>query len=192
MMRFVFPVLLSVMIAMLFVSFYARWPAPLSFSTSESDLPKPSRPNPLQVLSAPPAPVPDVAPEPKLDAVAATPAPAPDEIPEPKLDAVAATPAPAPDETPEPKLDAVAATPAPAPDETPEPKLDAAPKAQLAPEVLPKVKPAAGSARAEAPPKKKRVTATGPTGAAGALTGREPALPRDRDFGQAAGESPPQ
>ena len=153
-MRFVFPVLISVMIAMLFVSFYARWPAPLSFSTSESDLPKPSRPNPLQVLSAPPAPAPDV--------------------------------------TPEPKLDAVAATPAPAPDETPEPKFDAAPKAQLASEVLPKVKPAAGSARAEAPPKKKRVTATGPTGAAGALTGREPALPRDRDFGQAAGESPPQ
>jgi len=179
------------MIAMLFVSFYTRLPPP-PFSTSKSDLPKPSRPNPLQVLSAPPAPVPDVAPEPKLDAVAATPAPAPDEIPEPKLDAVAATPAPAPDETPEPKLDAVAATPAPAPDETPEPKLDAAPKAQLAPEVLPKVKPAAGSARAEAPPKKKRVTATGPTGAAGALTGREPALPRDRDFGQAAGESPPQ
>ena len=75
---------------------------------------------------------------------------------------------------------------------TPEPALDAAPKAQLAPEVLPKVKPAADPARAEVPPKKKRVIATGPTGAAGATTGREPARPRYRDFGQAAGESPPQ
>ena len=107
-----------------------------------------------------------------------------------RLDAVAATPAPAPDVTPEPKLDAVAATPAPTPDVTPEPKLDAAPKARLAPEVLRKVGPAAGPARAEAPPQQKRVTATGPTGAAGATTGREPARPRD--FGQAAGESPPQ
>ena len=77
-MRFVYPVLFSVMIAMLFVSFYARLPSPLPFSTSESDLPKLSRPNPLQVLSAPPAPAPDVTPEPALAAVAATPAPAPD------------------------------------------------------------------------------------------------------------------
>jgi hypothetical protein len=107
-----------------------------------------------------------------------------------RLDAVAATPAPAPDVTPEPKLAAVAATPAPTPDVTPEPKLDAAPKARLAPEVLRKVGPAAGPARAEAPPQKKRVTATGPTGTAGETTGRGPARPRD--FGQAAGESPPQ
>jgi len=152
-MRFVFPVLFSVMIAMLFVSFYARLPPPLPFSTSESDLPKPSRPSPLQVLSAPTAPAPDV--------------------------------------TPEPALAAIAATPAPAPDVTPESALAAAPKAQLAPEVLPKVKPAAGPARAEAPPEKKRVTATGPAGAAGAITGTELARPRDRDFGQAAGEMPP-
>ncbi|MGB8090343.1 MAG: hypothetical protein WCF62_06510 [Pseudolabrys sp.] len=109
-----------------------------------------------------------------------------------RLDAVAATPAPTPDVTPEPKLDAVAATPAPAPDVTPEPKLDAAPKARLAPKVLRKVGPAAGPATAQAPPKKKRVTATGPTGATGATTGREPARPRERDFGQAAGELPPQ
>jgi len=53
---------------------------------------------------------------------------------------VTATAAAARDVTPEPKLAAVAATPAPAPDVTPEPKLDAAPKAQLAPEALPKVK----------------------------------------------------
>jgi len=66
MMRFVFPVLFSVMIAMLFVSFYARLPPPLPFSTSESDLPKPSRPNPLQVLSAPPAPTPDMTSPPVL------------------------------------------------------------------------------------------------------------------------------
>ena len=39
-MRFAFPVLLSVMIAMLFVSFYARWPPPLSFSTSEIRSPR--------------------------------------------------------------------------------------------------------------------------------------------------------
>ncbi|MGC2711998.1 MAG: hypothetical protein WA366_01330 [Pseudolabrys sp.] len=102
------------------------------------------------------------------------------------------SPAPAPDVTPEPKLDAVAATPAPAPDVTPEPKLGAAPKAQSAPDVLRKVEPAAGPARAEAPPKKKRVTATGPTGAAGAITGRERARPPERDFGQSAGELPPQ
>ena len=121
-----------------------------------------------------------------------SPAPAPDVTPEPKLDAVAATPAPAPDVTPKPKLDTVAATPAPAPDVTPEPKLGAAPKAQSAPDVLRKVEPAAGPARAEAPPKKKRVTATGPTGAAGAITGRERARPPERDFGQSAGELPPQ
>ncbi|MGB8039841.1 MAG: hypothetical protein WCF39_17375, partial [Pseudolabrys sp.] len=118
-MRFVFPVLISVMIAMLFVSFYARLPPQLPFSISESDLPKPSRPNPIQVLSTLPAP--DVTPEAAVDAVAATPAPAPDETPEAALDAVAATPAPAPDDALEPALAAVAATPAPAPDVTPEP-----------------------------------------------------------------------
>ncbi len=83
-------------------------------------------------------------------------------------------------------------SPAPAPDVTPEPKLGAAPKAQSAPEVLRKVEPAAGPARAEAPPTKKRVTATGPTRAAGAITGRERARPPERDFGQSAGELPPQ
>lgn len=160
-MRFVFPVLISVMIAMLFVSFYARLPPQLPFSISESDLPKPSRSNPIQVLST---------------------LPAPDVTPEPALAAVAATPAPASDNTPEPALAPVAATPAPAPDETPEPALTAAPK-------VPKVKPAADSARAEAPPKKKRVIASG---AASATIDREPARPRGRDFGQAAGESPPQ
>ena len=185
-MRFVFPAFFAVFIALLFYDIYS-----LSRPLREFDLPKPSRPNALQVLTRKPAPAPDVTPEPALAAIAATPAPAPDVTPEPALDAVAATPAPAPDVTPEPKLDAVAATPAPASDVTPEPNLDAAPKAQLAPEVLPKVKPAAGPARAEAPPKKKRVTATGPTGAAGETTGTELARPRDRDFGQAAGELPP-
>ena len=90
------------MIAMLFVSFYARLPPPLPFSTSESDLPKPSRPSPLQVLSAPTAPAPDVTPKPALAAIAATPAPAPDVTTEPALAAIAATPAPAPDVTPSP------------------------------------------------------------------------------------------
>ena len=244
-MRFVFPALFAMIIALLLVDFYS-----LSRAAREFDLTKYSRPNPLQVVTATPAPAPDETPEPalaavaatpapapdvtpgpKLDAVAATPAPAPDVTPEPalaavaatptpasdvtpepnldaapkaqsapapdvtpgpKLDAVAATPAPAPDVTPEPKLDALAATPAPASDVTPEPNLDAAPKAQSAPKVLRKVEPAAGRARAEAPPKKKRVTVTGPTGAAGAITGRERARPPERDFSQAAGELPPQ
>ena len=144
----------------------------------------------LAAVAATPAPAPDVTAEPALAAVAATPTPAPDVTAEPALAAVAATPAPAPDVTAEPALAAINATPTPAPDVTPEPKLDAAPKAQLTPEVLPKVKPAADPARAEAPPKKERVTATGPTGAAGATTGMEPAS-RVRDFGQAAGELPP-
>ena len=136
----------------------------------------------LDAVAATPVPAPDVTPEPKLDSVTAT--PAPNVTPEPKLDAVATTPAPAPDVTPEPKLDSVTATPAP--DVTPEPKRDAAPKARLAPEVLRKVRPAVGPARAQAPPKKKRATATGPTGAAGATTGTDLARPRERDFGQAA------
>jgi hypothetical protein len=50
-MRFLFPVLVSVMIATLFVSFYARLPPPLPFSTSESDWPKVSRPNPFPATS---------------------------------------------------------------------------------------------------------------------------------------------
>ena len=148
-MRFVFPAVFAVFIALLFYEVYS-----LSHSLSEFDLPNPARPNPLHVLTPTPAPAPDVAPEPKLDAVAATLAPAPD----------------------------VAA----------EPKLGAAPKAQSAPKVLRKVEPAAGRERAEAPPKKKHVTATGPYGAAGAITGRERARPPERDFGQSTGELPPQ
>ena len=50
------------------------------------------------------------------------------------------------------------AAPAPAPDMTSPLVLAAAPKAQSAPEVLAKVEPAARAARAESPPKKKRVT----------------------------------
>jgi hypothetical protein len=52
----------------------------------------------------------------------------------------------------------LAAAPAPAPEMTSPLVLAAAPKAQSAPEVLAKVEPAARAARAEAPPKKKRVT----------------------------------
>ena len=54
----------------------------------------------------------------------------------------------------------LAAAPAAAPDMTSPLVLAAAPKAQSAPEVLAKVEPAARAARAEAPPKKKRVTRT--------------------------------
>ena len=86
MMRFVFPALFAMIIALLFVDFYF-----LSREAREFDLTKYSRPNRLQVVTAIPAPAPDVTPEPKLDAVAATPAPAPDVTLEPKLDAVAAT-----------------------------------------------------------------------------------------------------
>jgi hypothetical protein len=54
-------------------------------------------------------------------------------------------------------IQTLAAVPAPAPDMTSPLVLAAAPKAQSAPEVLAKVEPSP-QARAEAPPKKKRVT----------------------------------
>jgi len=58
---------------------------------------------------------------------------------------------------PDPKQ-ILAAEPAPAPDMTSPLVLAAQPKAQSVPEVLAKVEPAALAARAEAPPRKKRVT----------------------------------
>ena len=60
---------------------------------------------------------------------------------------------------PDPKQ-ILAAVPAPAPDMTSPLVLAAQPKAQSVPEVLAKVEPAALAARAEAPPRKKRVTGT--------------------------------
>jgi hypothetical protein len=57
-------------------------------------------------------------------------------------------------------LQILSSAPAPAPDMTSPLVLAAAPNAQSAPEVLAKVEPAARAARAEAPPKKKRVTRT--------------------------------
>jgi len=60
---------------------------------------------------------------------------------------------------PDPKQ-VLAAVPAPAPNMTSPLVLAAQPKAQSVPEVLAKVEPAARAARAEAPPKKKRVTRT--------------------------------
>ena len=60
-MRFVFPALFAMVIALLFFDFYS-----LSRPLREFDLPKSSRPNPLQVLTPIPAPAPDVTPEPKL------------------------------------------------------------------------------------------------------------------------------
>jgi hypothetical protein len=62
---------------------------------------------------------------------------------------------------PDPKQ-VLAAVPAPAPDMTSPLVLAAQPKAQSVPEVLAKVEPAALAARAEAPPRKKRVTGTQP------------------------------
>ncbi|MFZ0067715.1 MAG: hypothetical protein WAK90_16270 [Pseudolabrys sp.] len=72
MMRFVFPALFAMIIALLFVDFYS-----LSRAAREFDLTKYLRPDPLQVVTATPAPAPGETPEPKFDAVAATPAPAP-------------------------------------------------------------------------------------------------------------------
>jgi hypothetical protein len=60
---------------------------------------------------------------------------------------------------PDPKQ-ILAAVPAPAPDMTSPLVLAAQPKAQSVPKVLAKVEPAALAARAEAPPRKKRVTGT--------------------------------
>jgi hypothetical protein len=62
---------------------------------------------------------------------------------------------------PDPKQ-ILAAVPAPAPDMTSPLVLAAQPKAQSVPGVLAKVEPAALAARAEAPPRKKRVTGTHP------------------------------
>jgi hypothetical protein len=55
-------------------------------------------------------------------------------------------------------IQTLVAAPAPAPDMMSPLVLAAAPKAQSAPEVVAKVEPAARAARAEATPKKKRVT----------------------------------
>ena len=62
---------------------------------------------------------------------------------------------------PDPKQ-ILAAVPAPAPDMTSPLVLAAQPKAQSVPKVLAKVEPAALAARAEAPPRKKRVTGRQP------------------------------
>ena len=62
---------------------------------------------------------------------------------------------------PDPKQ-ILAAVPAPAPDMTSPLVLAAQPKAQSVPEVLANVEPAALAARAEAPPRKKRVTGRQP------------------------------
>ena len=71
-----------------------------------------------------------------------------------------------------------------APDMTSPLVLAAAPKAQSAPEVLAKVEPAARAARAEAPPKKKRVTRKQPPDD----YRQNPAWSRDRDHAPFGGE----
>src|SRR5262245_51253807 len=57
-MRFVFPVVGSVFIALLFANFYPPLRSPLQVSTSESGLPK----RPLQAVTATPAPERDMSP----------------------------------------------------------------------------------------------------------------------------------
>jgi hypothetical protein len=64
-MRF-FPAVGLVFIALLFVNFYPPLRSPLRFSTIESGLPQPSRPTPLQILTATPAPTQDMTSPPVL------------------------------------------------------------------------------------------------------------------------------
>jgi hypothetical protein len=73
--------------------------------------------------------------------------------------------------------------PAPAPDMTSPLVLAAQPKAQSVPEVLAKVEPAALAARAEAPPRKKRVTGKQPPVDNRQKHTRSQHLPGSREFG---------
>ena len=84
---------------------------------------------------------------------------------------------------PDPKQ-VLAAVPAPAPNMTSPLVLAAQPKAQSVPEVLAKVEPAARAARAEAPPKKKRVTRKQPPDD----YRQNPAWSRDRDHASFGGD----
>jgi hypothetical protein len=77
----------------------------------------------------------------------------------------------------------LAAVPAPAPDMTSPLVLAAQPKAQSVPEVLAKVEPAALAARAEAPPRKKRVTGKQPPVDNRQKHTRSQHLPGSREFG---------
>jgi hypothetical protein len=83
---------------------------------------------------------------------------------------------------PDPKQ-ILAAVPAPAPDMTSPLVLAAQPKAQSVPEVLAKVEPAAFAARAEAPPRKKRVTGKQPPVDNRQKHTRSQHLPGSREFG---------
>ena len=83
---------------------------------------------------------------------------------------------------PDPKQ-ILAAVPAPAPDMTSPLVLAAQPKAQSVPEVLAKVEPAALAARAEAPPRKKRVTGKQPPVDNRQKHTRLQHLPGSREFG---------
>src|SRR5262245_9858290 len=65
-MRFVFPVVGSVIIALLFVNFYPPLRSPLRFSTIKSDWLKVSYPNRLQALTPTPGPTPEMASPPVL------------------------------------------------------------------------------------------------------------------------------
>src|SRR5262245_39475545 len=117
-MRFVFPAVGLVFIALLFANFYPPLRSPFRVSTSESGLPQPSRPTPLQILTATPAPTQDMTSPPVL----------------------------APEVETKPTVETRT---------TPEAKIESAAASRHA---LAKVGPVARAARAEAPPKNKRVT----------------------------------
>ena len=128
-MRIVFPALVAAMFALLFIGFYS-----LSRPAREFDLPKPSRPNPLQVFTPTPAATLDMSSAPE-----STPA----EQTESAVDAQA----------PPEVLTKVETTGQAAPEVT----AKVEPSGHAPPEMLTKVEPAARTARAQAPPKKKRV-----------------------------------
>jgi hypothetical protein len=107
---------------------------PLGVSTSETDLPKPSRPDPLQVLTATPSPTPDVKPPPVLAPAVQT---------KSVVEAQASPEIPA-------KIEPTA-------EATPEIPTKIEPAAEAAPEIPAKIEPETRAARAQAPPMKKRV-----------------------------------
>jgi len=126
-MRIVFPALVAAMFALLFVGFYS-----LSRPAREFDLPKASRPNPLQVFTPTSAPTLHMssAPESAEQTESAVDAQAPPEV-----------------------LTKVDTTGQAAPEVT----AKVEPSGHAPPEMLTNVEPAARTARAQAPPNKKRV-----------------------------------
>jgi len=136
-MRFVFPVVGSVIIALLFVNFYPPLRSPLRFSTIESDWPKVSHPNRLQILTPSPGPTPEITSPPVLAPAVQT---------QLAVEAEAATEIPV-------KVE-------PAAEAAPEMPLKVEPAAEAAHEVPVKIESPVRAARAQAPRNKKRFTSS--------------------------------